>query len=109
MKMKDSINKRLFLGFIYLHILHHAKKEHFYGLWMIKELSSHGYDLSPGTLYPILHSLEDDGLIFHYKRNVSGKIRKYYKITKYGEKILKDSKIYLKELVSEIGIELENK
>ncbi len=101
--MKDYVNKRLFQGFICLHILHHAGKAPFYGSWMIEELSSHGYKLSPGTLYPILHSLEKEGLIEHYVENVKGKIRKYYIITKAGKAELDEAKKYLTELVGEIG------
>ena len=47
-----------FLGFIRIHVLHHAGQEPIYGVAMIAELARHGYDLSPGTLYPLLHNLE---------------------------------------------------
>ncbi|RDC48195.1 PadR family transcriptional regulator, partial [Acinetobacter sp. RIT592] len=56
--MQEQILRKIFLGFIHIHILHHAKKEPFYGSWMIEELKSHGYDISPGTLYPILKAME---------------------------------------------------
>ncbi len=48
-----------FLGFIKVHVLHHAAHEPIYGVAMIAELARHGYELSPGTLYPLLHSLEE--------------------------------------------------
>lgn len=47
-----------FLGFVKIHILHHAEQEPVYGLALIEELRRHGYTLSPGTLYPILHQLD---------------------------------------------------
>jgi PadR family transcriptional regulator, regulatory protein PadR len=50
-----------FLGFIKIHILHHATYAPVYGVTIIAELRRHGYDLSPGTLYPLLHSLEAAG------------------------------------------------
>lgn len=106
--MTGLVNKRLFQGFICLHILHHASKEPVYGSWMIEELSKHGYKLSPGTLYPILHNLEKEGLIKHYDENVGGKIRKYYVITEAGKKELVEAKRYLAELVNEIGIVKED-
>ena len=56
--MQDAILRKLFLGFIQIHILHHAAKAPFYGAWMMEELAHHGYDISAGTLYPILHNLE---------------------------------------------------
>ena len=101
--MTSFVNKRLFQGFICLHILHHANKSPFYGSWIIEELSEHGYKLSPGTLYPILHNLEKEELIEHYNENVGGKIRKYYVITQAGQAELMEAKKYSVELVSEIG------
>lgn len=102
--MTSFVNKRLFQGFICLHILHHGSKMPFYGSWMIEELSEHGYKLSPGTLYPILHNLEKEELLEHYDENVGGKIRKYYVITEAGKAELMEAKKYLAELVREIGV-----
>src|SRR6185437_8021383 len=57
-------DKDLYTGLIRLHVLHHAVVEGpVYGLWMIEELARHGYRLSPGTLYPILHGLERKGYL----------------------------------------------
>jgi DNA-binding PadR family transcriptional regulator len=50
-----------FLGFVRIHILHHAAEEPIYGLAMIEELGRHGYEVSPGTIYPILHGMERGG------------------------------------------------
>lgn len=106
--MTGFVNKKLFKGFICLHILHHAEKAPVYGSWIIEELSEHGYKLSPGTLYPILHNLEREGLIEHYDENVGGKIRKYYVITGAGKKELIKAKKYLAELVDEIDVAQED-
>lgn len=100
--MQEQILRKIFLGFIHIHILHHAKKEPFYGSWMIEELKSHGYDISPGTLYPILKAMEQSDLINKEEIVVGGKVRKYYKITPDGELILKESKIKAKELFKEL-------
>jgi DNA-binding PadR family transcriptional regulator len=100
--MQESILRKFFLGFIQIHILHHAKKEPFYGAWMIEELSEHGYDMSPGTLYPILHNMESSGLLAKEEKNVEGKIRKYYNITKAGEKVLEEARKKAYELFKEI-------
>lgn len=101
--MSSMIIKRLFQGFICLHILHHAQKEPIFGSYMIEELSSHGYKISPGTLYPILHALEKEGLLSCYEENVAGKIRKYYKITDMGSSELENARRYLRELSKEVG------
>ncbi|WP_026896106.1 PadR family transcriptional regulator [Clostridiisalibacter paucivorans] len=100
--MKNKIMRRLFLGFIQIHILHHAKEEPFYGSWMIKELDEHGYDMSPGTLYPLLHMMESEGLLEKEERVVSGRVRKYYKITNDGIGVLEKAKERAYELFHEI-------
>ncbi len=69
---------------------------------MINELKNHGYKVSPGTMYPILHSLEKEGYLKSRKENVRGKIRKYYKITSNGQKILYESRNKINELIKEI-------
>lgn len=97
-----TLNRKFFLGFIRIHILYHASNEEIYGVQMIQELKKHGYDVSPGTMYPILHSLEGDGFLKSKKVNVQGKIRKYYKITSKGQKILKESRQKTVELINEV-------
>ena len=54
-------DRELYAGLIRLHILHHAAEGPIYGFRMIEELSRHGYRLSAGTLYPVLHGLEAKG------------------------------------------------
>lgn len=100
--MQDQILRKFFLGFIQIHILHHAKKEPFYGVWMIEELKSHGYDMSPGTLYPLLHSMESKGLLQKEEKIVEGKVRKYYSITDTGTNVLVEAKKKAYELFKEI-------
>lgn len=91
-----------FLGFVKIHILHHASKEPVYGLWLIEELGRHGYRLSPGTLYPILHSMEGDGYLNCRSEVVKGKVRKYYTATGKGEEALGEIQTKIKELVDEV-------
>lgn len=100
--MQDKILRKLFLGFVQIHILHHAKKEPFYGVWMIDELREHGYDMSPGSLYPILHDMTKNGLLIQFEKNVEGKIRKYYGITEKGEVVLEEARKKAYELFKEI-------
>lgn len=91
-----------FLGFVKVHVLHHAAREPVYGLALIAELQRHGYDLSPGTLYPLLHSLEADGYITREERIVGGKVRKYYAITEDGRRALDEARAKIRELVGEV-------
>ncbi|GAB6109767.1 PadR family transcriptional regulator [Fusibacter bizertensis] len=100
--MQEKIMRKFFLGFIQIHILHHAKKEPFYGTWMIEELSAHGYDMSPGTLYPLLHDMEAKGLLLKTEMTVEGKVRKYYGITESGQEVLDEARKKAYELFKEI-------
>lgn len=100
--MEDKLLKDLLLGFIKVHILHHANKERIYGQEFSEELKRHGYQISYGTLYPIFHKLEEQGYLISETENVNGKIRRYYSITKNGKKILEKAKQQAKELVDEL-------
>ncbi|MCA0148429.1 MULTISPECIES: PadR family transcriptional regulator [Rossellomorea] len=100
--MEDKVLRKLFLGFIQIHILHHAKEEPIYGTWMLEELREHGYSISSGTLYPILHSMETDGLLIKEDKNVDGKIRKYYSTTDKGSAVLIEARNKAFELFKEI-------
>ena len=83
-----SPSRDLSLGFVRLHGLYHAGREPVCGLWLIDELARHGCDISAGTRYPILHSLEQEGLTSSERRVVEGKMRKYYHLTSAGEEAL---------------------
>ena len=98
----DPMVRNFFLGFIKIHILHHASKEPVYGLWLMEELRRHGYDISPGTLYPILHALVADKMICSVRKVVKGKIRKYYRLTGKGKAALKEAKTKIHELTQEL-------
>ena len=94
--------REFFLGFVRIHVLYHASKSSIYGVEIMEELLRHGYSISPGTIYPILHSLEKEGCLKSREVTVSGKVRKYYEITKRGAQILTESKAKIKELVDEV-------
>jgi PadR family transcriptional regulator PadR len=97
-----NVVREFFLGFIKIHILHHAGEEPVYGLALIAELRRHGYELSPGTLYPVLHQLEKAGYLRRLSRVVNGKVRKYYVLTRRGGQALGDARSKIAELVGEV-------
>ena len=97
-----SLTRDLFLGFVKAHILYHAGQGPVYGLWLIEELSHHGYKLSAGSLYPILHRLEQDGLLASEKQVMAGKARKCYRLTPAGRKALQQAQRQATELLDEI-------
>ncbi|GAA0738991.1 PadR family transcriptional regulator [Clostridium oceanicum] len=100
--MKEKILRRVFLGFIQIHILYHAKKDPIYGSWMIEELKNHGYKASPGLIYPMLSKMEKEGLLFRSNKNINGRIRKFYSITELGEEVLKEAYVKAESLFGEI-------
>ena len=91
-----------FLGFIKIHVLHHAAQEPVFGLALIRELARHGYEVSPGTVYPVLHELERGGYLAREDRVVQGKVRKYYRTTPRGEDALAEARAKIVELVAEV-------
>jgi PadR family transcriptional regulator, regulatory protein PadR len=95
-------HRDLLSGFIRLHILHHAAEEELYGQWMIEELARHGYRLSPGTLYPLLHGLEKRGYLVSRMEREGRTARKYYRATPLGRKAIKLAAVKARELFGEI-------
>jgi PadR family transcriptional regulator PadR len=93
----------LYAGLIRLHILHHAVEEGpVYGLWMIEELARHGYRVSPGTLYPILHGLERKGYLRSSRQREGPRIRRTYVPTPDGRRALASAKERVWELFGEL-------
>jgi PadR family transcriptional regulator PadR len=73
-----------------------------FGLWFIEELASHGYKLSPGTLYPILHSLEENGYLRSSVKRTGRQSRRVYRATSKGKKALAAAKEKVSELFGEL-------
>lgn len=97
-----DIFREAFLGFIRVHLLHHAAQGRIFGVEMIEELEEHGYKLSPGTLYPILHAMQDAGYLRSEVEVVAGRKRKYYRATPSGRKALRELKKKIRELSDEM-------
>ncbi len=97
--MKDA---DLYGGLVRLHILHHASREPVFGLGIMEELARHGYKLSAGTLYPMLHALEEAGYLRSTSQVVVGKMRRNYRITAKGRKALAAAKDKVTELFGEL-------
>jgi len=94
--------REFFLGFIKIHILYHAAEGPVYGAELLRELARHGYELSPGTLYPTLHRLRDQGYLTQQVQVVAGRARKYYTITNKGRLALAEARHKIEELVHEV-------
>lgn len=95
-------DRDLYSGLIRLHVLHHAVEEPIFGLGMAEELARHGYKISPGTLYPLLHSLEQKGYLRSSERRNGKSLRKVYRATPLGRKALAGAKNKVRELFREL-------
>ena len=100
--MNNTITRGVFLAFVRVHILHHAAEGPIFGLEMIEELRHHGYSIGPGTLYPILHNLENAGCLRSKEEIVNGKQRKNYVATAKGKRALVEVQKKIRELVREV-------
>ena len=96
-------HQELLSGFIRLHVLHHAAEGDLYGNWMIEELAHHGYKLSPGTLYPMLHGLERKGYLASRVERAGRSQRRVYRATPYGVEGLEIARAKLRELFREVA------
>jgi DNA-binding PadR family transcriptional regulator len=100
--IKDHLMLReLFLGFIRVHILFHAIEGPVYGTELMEELARHGYRIGPGTLYPILHAMMVSGYLRQARQVVNGRMRKYYRATPAGRRLLAKAQAKLIELAQE--------
>jgi len=101
--VKD-LRREILLSFWKVHILHHAAKGPVHGQWMLDELRHHGYEISPGTLYPLLARLERLGWLKSKVDPAGGKrARKDYRLTPAGRKVLEQVRVALGELKGEVG------
>lgn len=97
------LTREILLGFWKVHILHHAAERPIIGQWVLTELRHHGYDISPGTLYPLLKRLERNGWLRSESAVGKGKRRRrYYHLTKRGATVLE----VLRETVVELHHEI---
>lgn len=95
--------RQIFLGFIRLHILYHARQEPVFGAWLMDELRRHGYAVGPGMLYPTLHALERAGFLASRMDIVEGRRRRLYRTTKAGAQVLREGARGAQALLAEIG------
>ena len=95
-------NDFLLAGLIPLHVLHHAVEGEVYGQAMLDELRQHGYRIGPGTLYPLLHRLEERGYLKAREERNGKTMRRYYRATPKGRAALEAVKPQVSELFSEV-------
>lgn len=99
--MRNMMREILF-AFWKIHILHHAAERPVYGQWIIEELRRHGYEISPGTLYPLLRRMERAGWIRPSPRRDGLSTRRDYLLAPGGREALTVIRRSLRELNAEL-------
>ena len=95
--------REVLLGFWKVHILHHAAEGAVYGQWILAELRRHGYEISPGTLYPMLKRMERRGWLKGTANPHGGKrARRDYRLTPKGQTVLAFLRSQVRELYAEV-------
>jgi PadR family transcriptional regulator, regulatory protein PadR len=95
----NAANREILLSFWKVHILYHAGEQPVHGQEMLTELRRHGYELSPGTLYPLLHRMERLGwLKGKTEPNGGRRARRDYRLTATGQEVLAVIRVQLDEL-----------
>jgi DNA-binding PadR family transcriptional regulator len=97
----------LLSGLIELHVLYHAAEEEIFGLGMLEELKRHGYRISPGTLYPLLHRLMHRGYLTVRDVRLGRTRRRLYRATPKGYRALASLRRHVRELTVELGDEVQ--
>jgi PadR family transcriptional regulator PadR len=97
-----DVEREFLRGVVPVHVLHHAAQEPVNGAWMSAELARHGYAISPGTLYPMLHRMQQAGLLKSAKHTVDGRVLRSYRATAEGRRVL----ARLGELIGEVAGEV---
>jgi PadR family transcriptional regulator PadR len=105
-----ELTREILLGFWKAHILHHAGEMPLHGQWMLEELREHGYQISPGTLYPLLHRMERLGWLKSKTDPRHGRrARRDYRLTPAGKKVLAEVREQITELYREVVLEAKSK
>lgn len=88
-------SKVLLKGSTSMLVLSVLSNKDLYGYKIIRELevqSENAFNMSEGTLYPILHALEKEKYLISYWQEIDGRNRKYYQITEKGRKKLAENR-----------------
>ena len=100
---EKAVQREILLSLWKIHILHHADEGPVVGQWMLGELREHGYEVSPGTLYPLLKRLEGHGWLRSEVAAGGGtRARRSYYLTPEGRKVLKLVRRQVGELRGEV-------
>ncbi len=100
--MLSAVDREIRLGLWKIHILHHAASRAVWGRWLIEELAEHGHKLSPGTLYPALARMEENGWLRRTGDTPHARARQTFRITSEGRHLLTSLRSEITELYEEV-------
>ncbi len=113
MAFKRRMLQSFWQGMVRFVILNQAAQRPVYGGELRRQLRKLGYDISPGSLYPLLHAMERGGLLASHIKIFKGRARKYYKLTPSGRdclvEVLLSISPFIKKLVAVIPAEDSNR
>lgn len=99
----NAVTREILPSFWKVHILHHADEGPVYGQWIIGELRRHGYEISPGTLYPLLQRMERRGWLKSEDTDKDNShARRYFRLTAEGRKVLRFVRGQVSEMHHEV-------
>ncbi len=99
----EGVSREILLSFWKVHILCHAGVEPVHGPWILTQLRRHGYEISPGTLYPLLSRMERLGWLKAEAVPRGGRrARRDYRLTAKGGKVLELMRVQIRELYEEV-------
>lgn len=105
MEYQTQLYNSFWQGMVKLFVLHQAGQGPVYGVRLKKNLRDRGYDISPGSLYPLLHTMEKANLLHSRLKVFKGRVRKYYDLTPKGESCLQELRQTFSGLAREIILE----
>jgi PadR family transcriptional regulator PadR len=100
MNLKQQLMHSFWQGILKFFVLHQAAQSPVYGGKLKKQLLDWDYDISPGSLYPLLHALEKAQLLKSRVKIFRGRARKYYDITDEGRAVLAEVQEDLAEVLA---------
>jgi DNA-binding PadR family transcriptional regulator len=107
--MLSPADREIRLGIWKIHILHHAASREVWGKWLLEELAEHGHQLSPGTLYPALLRMENNGWLERVRPGTHARARQTFRITPGGRRLLEGLRKEVAELYEEVVLGREPK
>lgn len=100
--MLSTADREIRLGIWKIHVLHHAASREVWGQWLLHELAEHGHNLSPGTLYPALLRMEENGWLERAGSARHARARQVFRITAEGRRLLGSLRRDVAELYQEV-------